>query len=330
MDKIKMRRIRWIVGTVPGWILIASSGLVACDNASSGAGEVASATASAAAPSSAAVTPPAPTVAEQPVAADDPVNEGVRDYHRHHHGGLTTYISMAIDTLGLDEAKKASVEKIQSDLRAKTAPAREAENDLLAAIADGVAAGKLDTAKITAAVEKHAAASTGIHEATAEALTQLHDALTPAERAALVDKVKAHWEVWHKVNVDEKAGDKDDKGGHLAKLTTLLALTPDQVDKISAALATDPPVTPKTDPKAEDGHVQSFAAAFLADKFDAKSLASSATASAGHVARHGGGRLVRFYAAVTPVLTPPQRATLAAELREHANDDQIGQGSASK
>jgi Spy/CpxP family protein refolding chaperone len=329
MEKTKMRPIRWIVGTIPGWVLIAGTGLVACDNASS-SGSGASAPASAAAASSVAVTPPAPTVPEQAVAADDAVNESLRDYHRHHHGGLTTFISMAVDTLGLDEEKRASVEKIQNDLRAKTAPARDAENDLLAAIADGVAAGKLDTAKINAAVEKQAAASTSIHDATADALTQLHDALTPAERAALVDKVKAHWEVWHKVNVDEKAGNKD-KGGHLAKLTTLLALTPEQVDKISAALGTDAPVTPKTDPKAEDGHVQSFATAFLADKFDPKSVASSATASAGHVARHGGGRLVRFYGAVTPVLTPQQRTTLAAELREHANDDQIVQAaSASK
>jgi Spy/CpxP family protein refolding chaperone len=328
MEKIKMRPIRWIVGTIPGWVLIAGSGLVACDNASSSGGEAPAASASAAAPSAVAVTPPAPTVAAQPITADDSVNESLRDYHRHHHGGLTSFISMAVDTLGLDEAKRASVEKIQSDLRAKTAPAREAENEVLAAIADGVAAGKLDTAKINAAVEKHAAASTGLHEATADALTQLHDALTPAERAALVDKVKAHWDVWHKVNVEEKAGNKDEKAGHLAKLTKLLSLTPDQVDKISAALAPETPVTPKTDPKAEDAHLQSFATAFLADKFDAKSLASSATASAGHVARHGGGRLVRFYAAVTPVLTPEQRTTLAAEIREHANDDQVVQARA--
>jgi Spy/CpxP family protein refolding chaperone len=328
MEIIKMRLIRSIVGTIPGWVLIAGSGLVACENASSSGGGATSASASAAAANSVAESPPAPTVPAQPITADDSVNESLRDYHRHHHGGLTTYISMAVDTLGLDEAKRATVEKIQSDLRAKTAPARAAENDLLAAIADGVAAGKLDTAKINAALEKHAAASTGIHEATAEALTQLHDALSPAERAALVDKVKAHWEVWHKVNVDEKAGNKEEKGGHLGSLTKLLSLTPDQVDKISTALGTDAPVTPKTDPKAEDGHVQSFAAAFLADKFDAKSLASSATASAGHVARHGGGRLVRFYTAVTPVLTPEQRTTLAAEIRERANDDQIVQESA--
>jgi Spy/CpxP family protein refolding chaperone len=329
MKTIKMHPVRWIVGTIPGLILIAGAGLVACDNASSSGGGAAVASTSAA-PSAVAVSPPAPTVAEKPIAADDAVNESLRDYHRHHHGGLTSFISMAIDTLGLDEAKKDAIEKIQTDLRAKTAPARDAENELLATIADGVAAGKLDTAKINAAVEKHGAAATGIHEATADALTQLHDALSPAERAALVDKVKAHWDVWHKVNVDQKPGNKDEQGGHLAKLTKLLALTPDQVDKISAALATDAPVTPKTDPKAEEGHIQSFATAFLADKFDPKALAPSATASAGHVARHGGARLVRFYTAVTPVLTPEQRTTLAAEIRERANDDQIVQASASK
>ncbi len=316
-----MRHIRWMVGARPGWILIAGLGLAACDNGSSSAG--AAAPASAAADSAVVVSPPAPTGPAQVVSPDDSVNESLRDYHRHHHGGLASFISMAIDTLGLDEAKRAAIEKIQNELRAKTAPVRDAENDLLSALADGVAAGKFDTAKVDAAVEKHATASAGIHAATSDALTELHDTLSPAERAALIDKVKAHWEVWHQVNVEEKASGKEEKGGHLAKLTTLLGLTPDQIDKIHAALAVDAPVTPKTDPKAEDGHIQAFATAFVADKFDPKSLASSATASAGHVARHGGARLARFYEAVTPVLTPQQRTTLAAQVRERLNDDQI-------
>jgi Spy/CpxP family protein refolding chaperone len=330
MNKIKMRSIRWIAASVPGFILVTASGLVGCDNGSS-SGNTATAVASAsAAPSAAAASPAAAIPPEKPIAADDAVNESLRDFHRHHHGGLTSFISMAIDTLGLDEAKRDQVEKIQSDLRAKTAPSRDAENELLTAIADGVAAGKLDTTKINAALEKHATAQAGVHEATADALTQLHDALTPGERAALVEKVQAHWAVWRKVNVEQKAGNKDEAGGHLAKLTKLLTLTPDQVDKISKALGTDAPPTPKTDPKAAEDHIQAFATAFVADKFDPKALAPAASASSGHVARHGGARLVRFYTAVTPVLTPEQRTTLAAEIREHANDDQIVQASAAK
>jgi Spy/CpxP family protein refolding chaperone len=232
---------------------------------------------------------------------------------------MTMFISMAIDTLGLDPAKKATVEKIQSDLHTKMAPARDAEHDLLSTIADGIAAGKIDSAKVDAAVAKVATASAGIHGATLDAMTQLHDALAPTERAALVDKVKAHGEVWRKVNVDEKAGSSE-KGTHLARLTALLTLTPDQVTKITAALAPDVPVTPQTDPKAVDAHIQAFATAFVADKFDPKSLAAPATAAAGHTARYGGARMARFYEAVTPVLTADQRTKLAAHLRERLDD----------
>jgi len=199
------------------------------------------------------------------------------------------------------------------------APARDAEHDLLSTIADGVAAGKIDTAKADASVAKVATASAAIHASTIDSLTQLHDALSPIERATLVDKVKAHWEVWHKVNADEKAGSTE-KGSHLAKLTELLSLTPDQVDKITTALGSDPPVTPQNDPKAVEAYIQAFGTAFVADKFDPKAIAPSATAAAGHVARHGGARLARFYEAITPVLTPEQRTKLAAHLRERLTD----------
>ena len=318
-----MRHIRRsMVGAAAGLVLSAGVALVACDESSSGGAASASASASAAPPAASSVSRPAPVGPAQTVGADDPVNESLRDYHRHHHGGLASFISMAIDTLGLDEAKKASIAKIQSDLRAKTAPVHDAEHDLLSTLADGIAAGKIDTTKVDAAVEKVATASAGVHAATADALTQLHDALSPAERAALVDKVNAHWQVWHNVNVDERSSSKD-RGSRLGKLTEQLALTPDEVDKISTALAAGAPVTPKNDPKAEDAHVQAFATAFVADKFDPKALAPAATASAGHVARHGAARLARFYEAVTPVLTADQRTKLAAQIRERLEDDQV-------
>jgi len=314
-----MLQIRWIEGAVLGLVLLAG---LSCESKSQSGGQATVTPTPPPSASSVAVSPAAPTAPPQMVGADDSVNEELRNYHRHHHGGVAMFITMAIDTLGLDEAKKASVAKIQSDLRAKMAPTHDADRDLLAVIADGVSSGKIDTAKVDAAVEKVAVASYGIHAATSDALTQLHDTLAPAERAALVDKVRAHWEVWHKVNVDEKMGSKE-KGARLAKLSELLGLTADQVDKISAALAADAPIPPKSDPKTVDAHIQAFATAFLADKFDAKSLMPSAAASAGHVARHGGARLVRFYQAVTPVLTPQQRTVLAAHVRERLDDDQV-------
>ena len=325
-----MRHIRWTGGAVQGLILVAGLGLTACDNGSSGgqAAPVSSAAAASPAASAAAAMPSASAAAgsAENVAESDSVNEDLRDYHRHHHhGGVTMFISMAIDTLGLDPAKKAQVEKIQSDLRAKMAPARDAEHDVLATIADGVAAGKIDSAKVETAMGKVGTASAAIHMATSDALTQLHDALAPVERVALVDKVKAHWEVWQNVNVAEQAGSKE-KGARLAKLTELLGLTPDQVETISKSLSTEVPANPQTDPKPVDTHIQAFATAFVADKFDAKSLATTGTAAEGHIAKHGGARMARFYEAVTPVLTPDQRTKLAADLRERLDDQHVASG----
>jgi|HubBroStandDraft_6_1064221.scaffolds.fasta_scaffold155270_2 Spy/CpxP family protein refolding chaperone len=323
-----MRHIRWMGGAVEGLILVAALGLTACDNGSSGGQAAPVASSASPAASAAAATPSASAAAAsaEHVAESDSVNEDLRDYHRHHHhGGVTMFISMAIDTLGLDPAKKAQVEKIQSDLRAKMAPARDAEHDVLATIADGVAAGKIDTAKVDTAIGKVASVSANLHVATSDALTQLHDALAPAERAALVDKVKAHWEVWQNVNVAEQGGSKE-KGSRLAKLTELLGLTPDQVETISKSLSAEVPATPQTDPKAVDAHIQAFATAFVGDKFDPKSLATTGTAAAGHVARHGGARMARFYEAVTPVLTPDQRTKLAADLRERLDDQHVASG----
>jgi Spy/CpxP family protein refolding chaperone len=296
--------------------------LVACDKDSSSAPAPA---ASAAPVASVAAVPPAPpaSAAAADTAADEAINEDLHDFHRHHHhGGVTMFISMAIDTLGLVAAKKAQVEKIQDDLHTKMAPARDAGRELLGTIADGVAAGKIDTAKVDADVAKAATASAGIHAATMDSLTQLHDVLAPVERAALVDKVKAHWAVWQKVNVGEKASSHE-KGTHLAKLTEQLSLTPDQVDKITTALSADAPVTPQNDPKAVDTYVQAFATAFAADKFDPKTLTASASASAGHITRHGAARMARLYEAITPVLTPAQRDKLAANLRERLNDQHM-------
>jgi Spy/CpxP family protein refolding chaperone len=321
-----MRDFRWMAGLA----LSSTLALVACDNGSSG-GEAPAASASAAAAaaaasasaSAAAAAASASAAAAAQMAsakADEAAGDDLRDYHRHHHhGGVTSFISMAIDTLNLDPAKKAQVEKIQSDLHAKMGPARDAERDLLGTIADGVAAGKIDTAKVDAAIAKVGTASGAIHAATGDAMTQLHDALSPLERQTLVDKVNAHWQVWHKVNSDEKAASKE-KGTHLSKLTELLNLTPDQVDKITTALAADPPVKPDSDPKPVDAYVQAFGAAFTADKFDPKSLAAPATAASGHIARGGGARMARFYEAVTPVLTPDQRTALAAHLRDRLDD----------
>jgi len=225
------------------------------------------------------------------------------------------FIAMSLDTLGVDDAKRPEIEKIQSDLRAQMAPARDAEKELLTILAAGIDAGKIDTAKVDAGVAKVAAAAGEAHAAGQDALNKLHDTLSPAERAALVDKVEAHWTVWRDVNPEGNSTDQ--KNSRLTELTEEVNLTPDQVKKISGALdAAKPASAGKLDAKAVDSHIQAFMTAFTADKFDAKSLPASPNSS---IAGHGSSRMANFYETAAPVLTPDQRTQLAQHLREHAN-----------
>jgi Spy/CpxP family protein refolding chaperone len=258
-----------------------------------------------------------PAAAAQNAADEEQAADELRTHHRHHHhGGVAMFIHMAIDTLGAPPEKKAQLDKIQSDLFAAMAPARDAHRALLTTLADGVAAGNVDKTKVDAAVAKVQTASAGVHAATIDALNALYKALSPEERSALMDKVKAHAAVWKKVNTDEDPASKE-KGSHLAKLTETLSLTPDQADKISAALKQGAP--PKPDSAALDTHLAALETAFTSPTFDAKTLAT-ANAANGHIAKHGTARMVRFYETVTPLLTPEQRTKLADHLRKRLTD----------
>jgi Spy/CpxP family protein refolding chaperone len=297
-----MRRIAmdWLV---MGLLLGTGSALVACG------GE-----------SATGAPPAAPTAAAAAVSPED--DEAVADlgeHHRHHHhGGVVMFIAMTLDSLGVSPEQAAAVEKIQGDLFAKMEPAHVAEQNMLNVLADGIAAGKIDTAKVDAAIDSVKTASTGVHEAVIDSLNQLHNVLTPEQRAALVDKVEAHWEVWKKANgQEEKAGDATHPG-HLDRLAKDLNLAPDQVEKIRTTFADKVKSHPqKFDPAQVDAHIQEFGTAFKAATFDAKTLVRGPFVHQ-HLAVWGARRTAHFYEAIDPLLTPEQRVKLSAEIKEHA------------
>src|SRR5450755_1942676 len=146
---------------------------------------------------------PAASAASVP-AADDDAMAGLLEHHRyHHHGGVTLFIAMSLDTLGVSPEQRAAVAKIRTDLYARIEPARTAEQNLVATLADELAAASFDTPKVEALVAQVSAAAAAVHDASADALNELHAALTPPQRAALVDKVESHWAVWQNANVQE-------------------------------------------------------------------------------------------------------------------------------
>src|SRR5579863_693957 len=65
-------------------------------------------------------------------AVDDEESASLMEHHRyHHHGGVTLFIAMSLDTLGVSPEQRDAVEKIRSVLHARMDPARAAEQNLL-------------------------------------------------------------------------------------------------------------------------------------------------------------------------------------------------------
>ncbi|HSY24601.1 MAG TPA: Spy/CpxP family protein refolding chaperone [Polyangiaceae bacterium] len=266
--------------------------------------------------SSANRPPAASTRATNP--AEDDVAEGLMEHHRnHHHGGVTLFIAMSLDTLGVSPEQEAAVERIRKDLHAKMEPARAAEQSMTAALADGLSAGTIDAVKVDAALAQVRAAAATAHEASVAALNELHSVLTPEQRGALVDKVEAHWAVWQRANAEETASDRPE-GGHLATLAKDLALTDAQVAQIRSNLAEGMKAVPRLDPEEIATHLHAFGEAFRSNTFDAKSLTSASGADA-HIVARGTAQMAHFVETVSPVLTPEQRNDCAQRLREHSS-----------
>jgi Spy/CpxP family protein refolding chaperone len=260
-----------------------------------------------------------PPPATGPSATDvDDATAGLIEHHRHHHhGGVTLLIALSLDTLGVSPEQHPAVERIRKDLLAGMEPARAAEEKLAATLADGVAAGNFNATKVAAAIAQVTAAAATVHDSSIHALNELHALLTPPERAALVDKVEAHWSVWQKANAEET--DPAHPGrGRLAMLATDLGLMQGQVDKIRASLREQMKTVPLLDPQEIVAHLRAFGDAFRSETFDAKALANANGANA-HLAGWGAVHLAYFIEAVSPELTKDQRAEYAQMLREHAS-----------
>jgi Spy/CpxP family protein refolding chaperone len=246
---------------------------------------------------------------------EDESSSDLTAHHRHHHhGGMAMFIAISLDQINTTPDQKSAIEKIKADLYAKMEPAHAAEKSVLLAVADGIAAGQFDQAKLDTAIAEVGTQSGTIHDAVSDSLNQLHATLTPPQRQALVDKMQAHFEVWHSANAPEE----DKEHGHLAHLAKELSMTQDQVDKSRAAYEQSIGGVPHFDRAEADAHLKAFGEAFASDQFDAKSLPTKGELNS-HMAVWGINRMLKLYEAVTPNLTPDQRTKLADNIRHHAN-----------
>ncbi len=280
---------------------------------------ICAACASACAGKSASGAPPqAPPSAPAPVADD--ANDALMEHHRyHHHGGVTLFIAMSLDTLGVSPERHDRLEKIRLDLHQRMLPAQTAEQNLVNTLADGLQNSDLDSAKVDAAVAQVTSAAALVRDASADALNDLHALLTPLERATLVQKVEAHWAVWQRSNTEESSPELADDG-HLAALTRDLQLSPDQVAKTRATLDASLKTVARVDPKQVSAQLEAFGATFQNETFNAKGTGSAANVENvdARLAGWGAAYLAHVVEALGPILRPAQREKLVQRLHQHA------------
>jgi Spy/CpxP family protein refolding chaperone len=264
-------------------------------------------------PSSPAATAPA---AASPSGAEMAEGDEAREKH---HGGFLTLVLASTQDLDLRPDQRSQIDKIRADLLAKMEPAHTAGKELAGVLADGVAAGKIDRAKVDASIAKLVSQVQGLHEATIGSLDQLHAALDAAQRAAFVAALQSHWERWADAHGRDESDDRQHRAGYLLALVRQLGLTKEQAETIRTNFREQMKARPQDHLHKEvKDHLRTFSTAFKADTFSAKALGQGKAANA-HMASWGAMRRARFLEAAAPVLSPEQRAKLSQMIRDHAN-----------
>jgi Spy/CpxP family protein refolding chaperone len=226
----------------------------------------------------------------------------------------------ALDAVELKPEQKTTIASIQADLDKSREPSRAAYQTVVGDLADGVAAAKIDEAKIDVDMGALRESVKETAPAVQSALNRLHQTLTPEQRKKLVEAVRERAKTLRQKEANGPTGmGPAVREERLKALEQDLALTPEQVQKLHDKL--DPQL------KAQGAAVQDkvamlgtqlnlLAEGFASDKFDAKQVGVGAYAP-DLVVAIGKNRL-EYVKTLLPLLTPAQCALFAKQLRAHA------------
>jgi Spy/CpxP family protein refolding chaperone len=247
-------------------------------------------------------------------AAPEPTAVGAQAAEAQHGpASLHGLLGESLDAIAVRPEQKQVIDQIRADLKAKAEPIAAARHELQLAVADGVAAGKVDEAALAAPMAKLTAAVDAFKPAMQDSLNKLHATLDVTQRTALVEDMKTRVHA-------KRDGWKHGEHHPLKKLQAEIGLTDEQVNTLRATFKAERAEHEQGEGKAEHQamreHMRAMGDAFVSETFDATALA------AGHDAARGAGMMagnrVRFVAQVLPVLTAEQRAKWAAQIRAKA------------
>jgi Spy/CpxP family protein refolding chaperone len=221
---------------------------------------------------------------------------------RHHKGHKAGLVGAALKLDSITPEQRTQIEGLVQARKVAQVPVRQADAQVLTVLAQQVEAGKSDPQVLGPSLAVERAAAMGAARVDQATLVQLHSILTPAQRAQLVDRMEART---GKLAERKGEGVREHKAkgeGGFGRL----GLTQEQKAQIKANLEASRPERPV---RGEKGGMKAALESFRGDSFSAPAMEH---------AQNKGMREVRMTTAMIPVLTPNQRATVAAHLRARA------------
>lgn len=248
--------------------------------------------------------PAKPVAAEQAAATQDAPGA---------HAGMAGMLAEAAGKLDLTPQQKQTVDAIKADLQAKSAPIKEARAAYVAALADGVSKGAIDPQALATPKQNLTRAAEAFKPQLQDAMNRLHAALNADQRQKLVDVLGEERKEWK----HEAMGGMH---GHMKKMAAELDLSADQIQTIKSNLRAahkeheGDKAAMQAKHEEMKAHMQKLRDAFKGDAFDARALdiGKELPVMAGQHAE----KAERFLSIVTPTLTAPQRAKLAAMIQK--------------
>jgi Spy/CpxP family protein refolding chaperone len=235
-------------------------------------------------------------------------------------------VRMVADALGdvaLRPEQRTEIESMAKDADTRAAAGRQAHVDLANAVAAQIEAGRIDRAALQPKIDAAVAAFEASRPADSAALERLHAILSPDQRAAFVDAMRARMKAAHEAH--EAGHEHHGMHAHMQEWATALKLTDDQKQQIHQIFADGMKAHHSEMKEMKEGHEGHHGhgevlEAFKGDTFTAPTPPADAKAHVAAMADH----ILGVAEKVLPLLTPEQRKIAADRIREHAASGDLG------
>jgi Spy/CpxP family protein refolding chaperone len=238
-----------------------------------------------------------------------------------HHGRRGDLLRASLHLDSLSTSQRQQIEALVAQEKAAHGNVAAARSQLLEALAGSVAAGSVDDVALAPDIQRVEGAIQADEPADRAALEKLHAILTPAQRIELVTRIESHTH-----GRGPGAGAGADGGGAGAKMGAgmghgehlwghALNLSDAQKQQIEVNLRSIGPSVDRSVWKQERETHENVLTAFKGDSFVMNRVAPPRDP---RLIDAEAERIVRMAKASAPVLTPEQRATAAAKLRDFA------------